>query len=108
MSIEEIDQIKTICLVVCLVREWLGLRSHQDAKGEKQILRIHEFVIRDPPSNKINENQWNRIAGAMVGLALGDALGAHVRFRPREYLVINPVCDLGSGGTWGLQRGQVR
>jgi hypothetical protein len=40
-------------------------------------------------------------------MALGDALGAHVEFRPRQYLLSNPVNDLEGGGTWGLRPGQV-
>ncbi len=40
-------------------------------------------------------------------MALGDALGAHVEFRPHEYMVQNPVSDLKAGGTWGLKKGQV-
>jgi hypothetical protein len=43
----------------------------------------------------------------MIGMALGDALGAHVEFRPHEYMVQNPVSDLKAGGTWGLKKGQV-
>ncbi|CAF3116268.1 unnamed protein product [Rotaria sp. Silwood2] len=39
-------------------------------------------------------------------MTLGDALGAHVEFRPRDYLIANPVIDLESGGTWGLSKGQ--
>ncbi|CAF1253576.1 unnamed protein product [Rotaria sordida] len=42
----------------------------------------------------------------MVGMALGDALGAHVEFRPRAFLLQNPVVDLKAGGTWGLKEGQ--
>ncbi|CAF5010875.1 unnamed protein product, partial [Rotaria sp. Silwood1] len=42
----------------------------------------------------------------MFGLTIGDALGAHVEFRPNSYLVANPVKDLEGGGTWGLQKGQ--
>ncbi|CAF1444937.1 unnamed protein product [Rotaria sp. Silwood1] len=42
----------------------------------------------------------------MFGLLLGDALGAHVEFRPHAYLLANPVSDLQSGGTWGLEKGQ--
>ncbi|CAF1079739.1 unnamed protein product [Rotaria sp. Silwood1] len=42
----------------------------------------------------------------MFGLAMGDALGAHVEFRPHSYLLANPVKDLVGGGTWGLQKGQ--
>ncbi|CAF3578533.1 unnamed protein product [Rotaria sp. Silwood1] len=44
----------------------------------------------------------------MFGLLLGDALGAHVEFRPHAYLLANPVSDLQSGGTWGLEKGQVQ
>ncbi|CAF2743793.1 unnamed protein product [Rotaria sp. Silwood2] len=42
----------------------------------------------------------------MFGLTVGDALGAHVEFRPNSYLVAHPVKDLVGGGTWGLERGQ--
>ncbi|CAF0844524.1 unnamed protein product [Rotaria sordida] len=42
----------------------------------------------------------------MIGMALGDAIGAHVEFRPREYLVQYPVTELKGGGTWGLEKGQ--
>jgi hypothetical protein len=61
----------------------------------------------DVPDAEIDKNILNRIQGSMIGMALGDALGAHVEFRPRQYLVANPVEDLESGGTWGLKKGQV-
>lgn len=54
----------------------------------------------------IDENVLERVAGSLLGLAIGDALGAHVEFRPRDYLLSNPVTDLSSGGTWGLEKGQ--
>lgn len=50
---------------------------------------------------------FQRIRGSMVGLALGDALGAHVEFRPREYMLKHQLNDLQGGGTWGLKPGQV-
>ena len=40
-------------------------------------------------------------------MAIGDALGAHVEFRPRSYLEAHRVKDLEAGGTWGLEKGQV-
>ena len=43
----------------------------------------------------------------MAGLALGDAVGAHVEFRPRDFMKGNPVKSLKGGGTWGLEKGQV-
>ncbi|CAM5999506.1 unnamed protein product, partial [Sphagnum balticum] len=61
--------------------------------------------MKDPPIN-YNEQILDRIQGSMIGLALGDTLGAHVEFRPRQYLVEHPVEDLQEGGTWGLQKGQ--
>ena len=60
-----------------------------------------------PPPVDINEGLLDRIQGSMLGMALGDALGAHVEFKPHSYLQANPVTDLGSGGTWGLRKGQV-
>jgi len=62
--------------------------------------------MEDPP-NDYNEEILNRIQGSMIGMALGDALGAHVEFRPRDYLREHPVEDLQGGGTWGLEKGQV-
>ncbi|UJR07642.1 hypothetical protein I4U23_011930 [Adineta vaga] len=47
-----------------------------------------------------------KVVGSLVGLAIGDALGASVEFRPRQYLVDHPVRDMQGGGTWGLQAGQ--
>lgn len=59
------------------------------------------------PFSSINSNLLDRIHGSMVGMALGDSIGAHVEFRSREYLMKNPVKELEGGGTWGLQKGQV-
>lgn len=65
-----------------------------------------ENEIEDPPG-RIAEDLLDRVQGAMIGLALGDALGAHVEFRPHDYMQANPVTDLVGGGTWGLDKGQV-
>ena len=62
--------------------------------------------MEDPPGH-IDKRILDRIRGSMIGMALGDAVGAHVEFRPRAYLVENPVTDLTGGGTWGLEKGQV-
>ncbi|CAF2418873.1 unnamed protein product [Rotaria sp. Silwood2] len=62
--------------------------------------------MEDPP-NHVDHVIMDRIHGSMIGMALGDAVGAHVEFRPRQYLVQNPVTELEGGGTWGLKKGQV-
>jgi ADP-ribosylglycohydrolase len=62
--------------------------------------------MEDPPG-KINPELLDRIQGSIVGMALGDILGAHVEFRPHQFLKENPVKDLAGGGTWGLEKGQV-
>ena len=59
-----------------------------------------------PPKTHDDAKLLDRITGSVLGMALGDALGAHVEFRPHEYLVEHPVTDLSSGGTWGLEKGQ--
>jgi hypothetical protein len=62
--------------------------------------------MEDPPGST-DTNILDKIQGSLIGLALGDALGAHVEFRPRSYLIEHPVTDLEGGGTWGLRKGQV-
>lgn len=54
-----------------------------------------------------DDDLLDRIKGSMFGMTIGDALGAHVEFRPRTYLEAHPVKDLQGGGTWGLAIGQV-
>ena len=84
--------------------EWFDVQFHSGSS----VIKPKELVEQIPlPPASTEEELLGRIKGSMLGMAIGDALGAHVEFRPREYLVKNPVEDLGSGGTWGLQRGQV-
>ena len=90
------------------IEEWLRPQFHNDTK---LIKKPHELVnlIQLPPhiEQPQNEELFKRIAGSMLGLAIGDALGAHVEFRPRDYLSEHPVTDFQAGGTWGLEKGQV-
>ena len=46
-----------------------------------------------------------RILGAMVGLAAGDALGVPVQFEPRAARDADPVRGMRGGGTWKLEPG---
>ena len=75
----------------------------------QNIVRPHEikFEKKDFAPSINNDQLLDRIRGSIVGMATGDALGAHVEFRPRAFLVENPVKELESGGTWGLDKGQV-
>jgi hypothetical protein len=85
-------------------KSWLNLQYHPDGR----IMKPEELEneLTDPPE-AINSNILDRIHGSMIGMALGDALGAHVEFRPHAYMLANPVTDLKGGGTWGLEKGQV-
>ena len=54
-----------------------------------------------------NEEISYRIAGSLLGLALDDALGAHVSYEEHDVLQNHPVTDLGSEGTWVLEKREV-
>ncbi|CAF1298453.1 unnamed protein product [Rotaria magnacalcarata] len=84
---------------------WLECRF-KDQEG-RTIMKPNECEdhLVDPRGN-IDEHILKRIKGSMFGLVVGDALGAHVEFRPHSYLVANRVTDLQGGGTWGLDKGQ--
>ncbi|CAF0797388.1 unnamed protein product [Adineta steineri] len=49
---------------------------------------------------------WGFIIGSLVGLAVGDALGASVECQSHANLIEHPVANMQSGGTWGLKAGQ--
>ncbi|CAF1000569.1 unnamed protein product [Rotaria sordida] len=92
----------------CLFRtdkQWLDCQYHD---LEHTSIKKPDEVENDMEDPIINDNIQilDRIQGSMIGMALGDALGAHVEFRPREYLREHPVEDLIGGGTWGLNTGQ--
>ena len=86
---------------------WLNLQYNDEAKTS--IRKPEELVrqTRKPPKHT-DDRLFDRIAGSIFGMAIGDALGAHVEFRPREFLLEHPVIDFAEGGAWGLKKGQVR
>ncbi|CAF1448473.1 unnamed protein product [Adineta ricciae] len=85
-------------------KHWLDIQYHKG--NPKKIKKPDELVNIPHPPECVDTNEFDKIFGSLIGLALGDALGAHVEFRPRQYLVDNPVTDLQAGGTWGLRKGQ--
>ena len=66
-----------------------------------------ESHMKSPP-DRFDRKILSKIHGSLIGMALGDALGASVEFRPHAYLEANPIDTLTEGGTWGLKKGQVR
>ncbi|CAF4571799.1 unnamed protein product [Rotaria sp. Silwood1] len=89
----------------CLDKHWLYPQYHDNERTKIKKPDELERVMEDPPEN-VNKTILDRIQGSMVGMALGDALGAPVEFRPPEYFFTNPVTDLQGGGTWRLNKGQ--
>ena len=49
------------------------------------------------------DDTFDRAAGALLGLAIGDALGAPVKFQRRD--TFEPVTDMRSGGYFKLPAG---
>ncbi|CAF0881421.1 unnamed protein product [Adineta steineri] len=84
-------------------KQWLDLQYHTADRIKKPAELEHQM---ESPPELADEKQLDRIKGSLIGMALGDAVGAHVEFRPYEYLEQNPVKDLVGGGTWGLTKGQ--
>ena len=67
--------------------------------------RLEDAVVELSAADDDNE-LLQRIQGSLVGLAIGDALGASVEFRPNSFLKEHKVTDMQGGGTWGLETGQ--
>ncbi|CAF1262703.1 unnamed protein product [Didymodactylos carnosus] len=77
------------------------------AKWLNTSVKPDNIPYEKPPESAINNLElFDKICGSMIGLAIGDAMGAHVEFRPRAFLEQNPVNDLNGGGTWSLEAGQ--
>ncbi|CAF0908170.1 unnamed protein product [Adineta ricciae] len=64
--------------------------------------------LQDEELSKLNDDDatLSRIQGSLLGLAVGDALGAAVEFRSYSYMKSNRVTDIQGGGTWGLEAGK--
>lgn len=71
----------------------------------KEIKRLNDAAVESSAADDGNET-LRRIQGSLVGLAIGDALGASVEFRPNSFLKEHEVTDMQGGGTWGLETGQ--
>ena len=94
-------------MFIFLDKSWLELQYHDQTQQHIKKPDEIEDEIPDPPA-EIYEEILDKMQGSIIGMALGDALGAHVEFRPQQFLAANPVTDLVGGGTWGLEKGQVK
>ena len=90
----------------CLLADkpWLELRRRSDGQIKRPADLEKEMQWVQSP---FDQNLLDRIRGSLMGLTVGDALGAAVEFRPHDYMLLNQVTDLQAGGTWGLSKGQV-
>ncbi|CAF4897796.1 unnamed protein product, partial [Rotaria sp. Silwood1] len=87
-------------------KKWLDRQYYYDGR-DKRIVKPDELEdMMEDPSGSIDEELLNRIHGSMIGMALGDALGAHVEFRTHAYLVKHPVTDFQEDEARGLKKGQ--
>ncbi|CAF1268543.1 unnamed protein product [Rotaria magnacalcarata] len=66
----------------------------------------HDINLEKIPRIDAQNGICDKVIGSLVGLAIGDALGASVEFRPQQYLAANPVRTMEGGGTWGLEAGK--
>ncbi|CAF3772227.1 unnamed protein product [Rotaria socialis] len=91
--------------------------GNKPKKEENVSLTIEELLEKDQPYKELNslrdstlniaqDETVKKIQGSLIGLAIGDALGASVEFRPHSYLQENKVTDMQEGGTWSLKAGQ--
>jgi ADP-ribosyl-[dinitrogen reductase] hydrolase len=61
--------------------------------------------MTQPPSSSAPANQAReRAIGALLGLAVGDAVGTTLEFKPRT--AVKPISDMVGGGPFGLKPGQ--
>jgi hypothetical protein len=79
----------------------------EDPSRLKMTLNKLQSHLKFPPNHTEMSESLRCISGSMIGLAVGDALGASTEFRPYEYLRAHPVKNMVGGGTWGLEKGQV-
>ncbi|CAF3568068.1 unnamed protein product [Rotaria socialis] len=77
---------------------WLDCKFHDDSNQLIMTPEDLETKLQDPPKS-INHALLNRVKGSMFGMALGDALGAHVKIRSHQYLLEHLFTD---GTSMGL------
>lgn len=93
-----------------MVRSWADLdasRIHQEVALEMRRLGLHvsaEEWARIAPRPDVTFELRDRMRGALIGLAVGDAVGTTVEFRsPGSFA---PVTDMVGGGPFRLEPGQ--
>ena len=67
------------------------------------VLQSFGTTITGPSTLDASVTKGNRLRGALLGLAAGDAVGTTVEFKPRD--TFTPVTDMVGGGPFRLPAG---
>jgi ADP-ribosyl-[dinitrogen reductase] hydrolase len=67
-------------------------------------MEIHDDLTGPTPYLQMAEDRLRRFRGCLLGLAVGDAVGTAVEFRPRGSFA--PLTDMIGGGPFGLRAGE--
>lgn len=65
---------------------------------------LAQRTLTEPQPGTKNEERLDRAIGALVGLAVGDAVGTTLEFKPRDSYT--PVSDMTGGGPFRLKAGE--
>lgn len=73
---------------------------------QEQVQYVHRLSgpVAEPAPRTDDEAIRNRARGALLGLAVGDALGTTLEFKSRDSY--SPLTDIVGGGPFGLEAGQ--
>ena len=77
-------------------------QPHDNCQQPTRLARQHERCTPLPPDS-LKPQLRDRCRGALLGLAIGDALGTTLEFRPPGSF--QPLTDMMGGGHFCLQKG---
>lgn len=95
--------------VFALIRKRRKHDAHLDGQSAPQTSEQRKFISHwlahaEPVPGPAPEDRADRLRGALLGLAVGDALGTTIEFQPPGSFT--PVKDIVGGGPFGLKPGQ--
>ena len=77
---------------------------HAIETGAQEAYVLRQRPVMEPQPSRQPEAIRDRAVGALVGLAIGDAIGTTLEFRPRDSY--QPLTDMIGGGPFRLKPGQ--